>query len=302
MEKILFSEKLKVLYNTICEEGLSLPINFQIVKIKEMSDGVTGHCQLINKPGEQLYINIKIREDRICEEVISHELLHAKHLKNGYNGGISCLESNVPIERIGSSISNILEHVMIYRDQDCLNIKRDESKILKQMLDLDFAEKNDIQSTLNALAILESKIRGGETYEELIIKIKEKYPMAYTIALEIFELIDIEKLKTAFQFRRVLIRILKYLETIKLTEPQVHTIPFRKLIAVGFIPSSRQLSQSVHQVFEVENKYFNTNFIGLTSRAEEQLSFFIHPTPEDVKNLTLEDLFHKMRHVYKVRE
>ncbi|MBP1177492.1 hypothetical protein JOE49_004744 [Paenibacillus sp. PvR133] len=301
MENILFSEKLKALYNAICQEGIPLSIKFQIIKIEEMAEGVTGHCQLINKPDEELYINIKIREDRINEEVISHELLHAKCIKNGYNGGISCIESNSPIEKIGSSLSNTLEHMMVYQEQDFLNIRRNSSKILEQMLALDFSEKHDLQSILNALAIFESKVRGGENYEELAIKIQKKYPIAYTIALEIFELINIEKLKTAFQFRRELIKVLKYLETIELTESQIHTIPFTKLVAIGFIPSARQLSQSVNQIFEVTYNYFNTNYIALTSRSEEQLSFFIYPTSESVKDLTLDDLFHKMRHIYMVR-
>lgn len=301
MENILFSEKLKELYNAICEEGIPVPIKFQIIKNEEMAEGVSGHCQLINLPGEELHINIKIREDRINEEVISHELLHARYIKNGYNGGISCIDNNSPIEKVGSSLSNILEHMMIYQEQDLLNIERSSSKILEQMLALNFSEKYDVQSILNALAILESKVRGGENYEELAIKIQKKYPIAYTIALEIFELINIEKLKTAFQFRRELIKALKYLETIKLTEPQTHIIPFTKLIAIGFIPSKRQVSQTVSQIFEVKYNYLNTNYIALTSRAEEQLSFFIYPTSENVKDLTLDDLFQKMRHIYMVR-
>lgn len=167
---------------------------------EEISDGTAGHCQLIKEPSEGLFINIKIREDRITEEIVSHELLHAKYLKNGYNGGISCLESNGIIEKIGTSISNTLEHVIIYQEQESLNIKRDEGKILKQMLNIDIIEKNNMQTILNALAILESKVRGGQSYEELISKIMDKYPISYSIALEIFELIDFEKNLTLEDF------------------------------------------------------------------------------------------------------
>lgn len=303
LDEILFNDKLNDLYSDICKDGIPIPIKLQTVS-KEGGKNAAGHCQLINEPSQELYINIKIREDRITEEIVSHELLHAKHIKNGYNGGISCMESNSIIERIGESVNNILEHVMIYEEQDSLYISRDEGRIIEQMLEYgsDKMEKSNMQTILSALAILESNIRGGQSYEELISKIKDVYPTSYSIALEMFKLIDIQELKNPFQFRRSLIKILSYLETIRLTDEKVSIIPFKKLIAVGFVPSERQLSQNVDQVFDVQYNYFNSKLTGVISKAENQLSFLLVQGSNDMKKLTLDEFFSGMRYTYKVRE
>jgi hypothetical protein len=302
LNDILYTYKLKNLYHEVSKEGIPIPIQFEIVHKRELEEGSGGHCQLIKEP-RGLYIRIRIREDKINEDVISHELLHAKNIRNGYGGGIACIEPNSNIERIGTALNNILEHILIYQTQDKLQIKRSESKILQQLLDASIIERSDPQMLLIALAILECKIRGDSSFEELIVQIANKYPLAHTIAHHIYDLIDINILNTPFSFRRLLIKILKYLESVSLTDYQKKTIPFRKLIAVPFVPSKRQLMQTVSQVFELKHNYFNTGYIGILTRAEEQLSFIISPPSQiDINNLILSDFFAAMQYPYQTRD
>jgi hypothetical protein len=301
LEFILHTDTLKQLYNEVSKEGIPIPIHFEVVQNTELSVGSAGHCQLI-KEAHGMYIRIQIREDRVNEDIISHELLHAKHIRNGYYGGIACIQPNSIIERIGATLSNTLEHVLIYQTQDYLEIKRSESKILQQMLDANAIERSDLQMLLRALAILECKVRGDLGYEELIVQVSHKYPSAHTIALHIFDLIDAERLTSPFSFRRSIIKILSYLETISFTDQKTRTIPFRKMIAVSFVPSRRQLTQTVNQVFELKHNYFSTDHIGILSRAEDQLSFVITPTQIDIKNITIADFFAALQHPYQARD
>ncbi|MDQ0878985.1 hypothetical protein QFZ77_007644 [Paenibacillus sp. V4I3] len=304
LECILYTDTLKQLYNEVSNQGSPIPIIFEIVQKTELNVvGSAGHCQLIIEP-QGLHIRIKIRDDRVNEDVISHELLHAKHIRNGYSGGIACIETNSIIERIGSSLSNTLEHVLIYQTQDHLNVKRSESsKILQQMLDVTHNERSDLQMLLSALAILECKVRGDLGYDELIDQIAKKYPLAYTIALHIFELIDAEKLVNPFSFRRSIIKILSYLETISFADQKTKTIPFRKMIAVSFVPSRRQLTQTVSTVFVLKHNYFGTHYTGILSRAEDQLSFLIvMPSQKDIENLPLADFFAALQYPYQTRD
>lgn len=301
LEVILHTDTLKKLYDEISKEGIPIPIHFEVVSDTELNSGSAGNCRLINE-AQGMYIRIQIREDRVNEDVISHELLHAKHIRNGYYGGIACIEPNSIIERVGSTLSNTLEHVLIYQTQDNLKIKRSESRMLQQMLDVNANERSDLQMLLCALAILECKVRGGLDYEELIVQVAQKYPSAYAIALHIFNLIDAEKLANPFSFRRSLIKILSYLETISFADQKIKTIPFRKMIAVAFVPSRRQLTQTVDQIFEIKQNYFGTGCIGILSRAEDQLSFVINPIPVDIKSLTIENFFGAIQHPHRTRD
>jgi hypothetical protein len=56
---------------------------------------------------------------------------------------------------------------------------------------------------------------------------------------------------------------------------------------IPFVPSKRQLRQTVSQVFEIKNNYLNTGYMGIFTIAEEQLSFIISPPSQiDINNST----------------
>lgn len=280
-ERFLFNEKIKNLYSEINENGIGYPIKFEIINKNE---NAVGYCQLIK--GNETYIKINIREDRLTEEVITHELLHAKRTMQGHCSGIVSLYMDSIIEKIGESLVNSFEHYLIYKKQDELNISRDieRNSIVKQMVSAKEEENNNIlENIIDALIIVESKLYG---YKDLYLyedALSSKFRRGKEISDKIYNLILTTDISTPFKTRQALSKALKMLTEIA----NDSKISFNQLIAIGFIPSKRQLDLYMPQVFSVTNNYLNSGYTGITSNSDNQLSYLIQNPSKHITPITV---------------
>lgn len=280
-ERFLFNEKIKNLYSEINESGIGYPIKFEINKNK---NAVPGYCQLVK--GNEVYIKISIREDRITEEVITHELLHAKRTIHGNCCGIVSPYRNSIFEKIGESLLNSFEHYLIYKKQDELNITRDieRTSIVKQMVSEKKEENSNIlDNIIDALIIFESKLFG---YKDLYLHediLSSKFKMGKEISDKLYDLISTTDISTPFKTRQALSKALKMLTEIA----NDSRISFEQLIGIGFIPSKRQLDLYMSQVFSVTNNYLNSGYTGITSNSDNQLSYLIQNPSEQITSITV---------------
>jgi len=75
-----------------------------------------GMCTL-KKEGGMPYIEIKIREDRLNEDVVSHELLHAFNIKRGFGRSCANIIGDIPFGLISQLLHSVIEHQSIYKKQ-----------------------------------------------------------------------------------------------------------------------------------------------------------------------------------------
>jgi len=68
-----------------------------------------GMCTL-KKEGGMPYIEIKIREDRLNEDVVSHELLHAFNIKRGFGRSCANIIGDIPFGLISQLLHSVIEH------------------------------------------------------------------------------------------------------------------------------------------------------------------------------------------------
>ena len=252
------------------------------------------------------YIEIAIREDRLNEDVVAHELLHAFFIKKGFGQTRANNIGDIPFGRITTLLHAIIEHKKIYEMQKTIGINIIEAQKHKANTIFKGTEKEPSIITydiiINSLLLLDCIISTNE-YKELYIdrirtNFKHTYELTKILERELFS-VDISN---ARMFRTKFISGLKVCDKY-LSKHMPKSIQHFKLtenIAISFIPSEYQLQLKAEQVFTFRETL--NNFI-ILSKKDNQACYIIGK-PNDInilKNMTVEELMGRIDGLITIR-
>lgn len=265
-----------------------------------------GLCTL-KKNNNIPYIEVAIRDDRLTEDVISHELLHALFIKQGFGQSRANSIAKIPFKEITTLLHSIIEHKKIYEIQQSMGIDITESKIHKASTIFKNVEKEPPIITydivVNSLLLLECFI-GASEYKDLYVEkirtcFKHTYELAKTLERELFS-VDINDART---FRNKFITGLRVCDKY-LSKHMPKSIPHFKLtenIAISFIPSQYQLCLKAEQIFNFKE---SQNNLILISKKDNQASYIIDKLTNIVaiKNMTVEELIGRIDGLISIKK
>lgn len=304
LNDFLFTDLLKNMYNQVSYTGINLKIIFKLIDIK-MPNGVGGVCTL-KKENNMPYVEISIRKDRINEQVISHELLHALFIKMGFGSTSYNPIKDIPFREISSLLSSVIQHKKIYEMQQNMGIDLTKAKKHKAETIFKNLERESsiitYDTVVNALLLLECLIAADEYKEVYIDKVEKHFKHTYELAKMLQTEIFSEEINNAEIYREKFVRALRICDEY-LSTYMHKAIPHFKLtenISISFIPSQNQLKLKSEQVFNFKN---SINNIVIISKEDNQASYIIGKLGniEPIKQATVAELIGAIDGVMTVR-
>lgn len=289
----LFTDLLKKTYSQVCNTGINLKIIFKLINA-ENTNGVGGICAL-KKENNIPYIEIAIRKDRLQEDVISHELLHALFIKMGFGSTSYNPINDIPFREISALLSSVIQHKKIYQMQQTMGIDMTKSKEHKAKTIFKNIEQEssiiNYDTVVNALLLLECLVAADE-YEEIYLdKVDKHFKHTYELAKKLNAEIFSEDINKAEIYRQ------KYISALRICDEYLSTympniIPhykFTENISISFIPAQYQLKLKCEQVFDFKESIYNTIIM---SKEDNQACYIIGKlgNMDSIKQATVEQL------------
>jgi hypothetical protein len=302
---IQLSEKSEEIIESIKSLRPDVTISIESKEGLELSNGSLGEHKIDDNTDHS---SIIIDSEHIGNEaVISHELLHCYMYVAGYPKLRVMNFDNDIVAFNATNIENVLAHKIIQKKQDQYMIDTDEfNKNFVLSLGKNVGEEpDDFEKQFKfSFKILDAKIRceGLEILYEDELSIK--FPVSFSIASQLYNAIKDYDFIDPYGYRRAMIRMMRTCE--KLLQENRIAIRFNELISTEFIPSKRQLSLLVDQVFDVKTFDLDkSESCILISKAENQASYFLHLkndfAVDNLRRMSVEALLDRINPRYIVR-
>lgn len=264
-----------------------------------------GLCTL-KKDGNIPYIEIKIRENRLSEDVVSHELLHALFIKKGFGNVSFNTIGDIPFQQIGVLLHSIIEHKKIYEIQKEMGIdivqaqKHKAISIFNNVKNEGTVIAYDI--IVNSLLLLDCFI-GANEYKDLFEeRVKTYFSRTYELAKLLEKELFSEDINNAEVYRKKFIKGLRICDEY-LSKYMTKSIPHFKLtenISISYIPSEFQLLLKAEQVFTFKE---TKNSLIIISKKDNQASYILDKSTniETLKAMTVEELVGRIDGLVTIR-
>ncbi len=219
-------------------------------------------------------------KDFLDDVNISHELLHCEMFLQGYPSIILLFPRDHRISLFSEEVNNYLQHRIIYEEQQRLGI--DTSRYKKAFAESisNFRETGTIETYLkNSLSVLNAELICGE-YRSIYQDVAAQYfPNTYELGKRLYNAAMTADYKSAFEFRKANIRVFMELDSI-FDENGVSPLHFHNNVALGLVPSKRQLDLHLSQLFVLKKNVFwyyknGTKVSILLSIADGQACYYI---------------------------
>ena len=302
---ILLSKKSEEILENIKSLRPDIKVSIEPRKGLEAINGSLGEHKIDDNTNHS---SIIIDSEHIGNEaVISHELLHCYMYVAGYPKLRVMNSDNDIVAFNATNIENVLAHKIIQKKQDEYMIDTDEFNknfVLNLGKNVD-EEPDDFEKQFKfSFKILDAKIRcnGLEVLYEDELSIK--FPVSFSIASQLYNAIKDYDFIDPYSYRRAMIKMMRTCE--KLLQENRIAIRFNELISTEFIPSKRQLTLLVDQVFDVKTfDIEKSQSCILISKAENQTSYFLHFENDfdvdNLKRMSVEALLNRINPRYVMR-
>jgi len=303
-----FSPKLQKLYDDVGNCNKNLNIEISVVEDIEI-DGALGSHKIDDETGNSL---ICIKKDCVNDYVISHELLHCYFYRLGYPKTRTLSQPNSCVSYFTGNLENVLMHKLIYEEQSKRGFDTSTyARIMAEEIGENVTEEsNSFELQIkNSFTIVDAEFRCKDFRDLYLDRIKDKFPKGYSFANRIHSAITNSDYKTPFEYRRAMVRGLKEID-IMLKENGLPNENLNLNIAIGIVPSKRQLDLFLYQIFDVkeieiaiDNSKERT--YALISKSDNQSSYFLGVKSmkelEDILNLTFKGFYDYVHDIHAIR-
>jgi len=304
--RIQLTDKAKQILESIYYNRPEIKINYQIDDKLEKQTGALGQHEIDDKTGDSIII---IDAKHITEQVITHELLHCYMYSAKYPKLRVLNFENDIINFVATHVENVIAHKIIQRKQDLLGIDTEDfnKKFAYSLGENITYEPNEFERQFKfSFKILDAEIRCKNIECNYKNAIMNKFPTSYGIFTQIYTEIINYDFYTPFEYRRAMIKILRVCENILFNNG--FKIEFNRAIATEFVPSKRQLTLRVDQIFDFKpsiNEFNDEKGYVLMSKSENQACYFINKVNTEEKERlakkTLISFFDDLNIKYSVR-
>lgn len=248
---MLFTDKLNKIYDEVINAGHKLEVHMEVAKVSELE--YPGICNYIIT-NEKPYIKVKIREDRIDEDIVSHELLHALNIQNGYGQTRTAIDHFMMDELLALFISALAHHNIYKRQIEMgINIEENIRNKITVLCEGESSEGEHIHyGTICCAIAIADCLLAGNHFLEYMGEVRKHYPKAMEFAIYLKDNLLNQDINNHIIFRKQFLKGLKLFDDyLKMNMPsKMRYIELKENMSISYMPSIAQLKQKTDQVFD----------------------------------------------------
>lgn len=311
-----FSVELQHLYKETLElfSGIEITVKHSLVGL----DYNDGESAIGSQDIKNDVVKINIHQDYINEYVLSHELLHAYLVGNGYPTHHMLGEESDEVKKllhVQQSLYNTVIHKVILEEQTNrgFDIQSEVDDQIINLTQFDISERGENYKAdpFLLLRIFDFLVLYNSRRDEFEEVFKKKLPREFFYAEALANICNHTTYDNPFRTRKVLVKIFKEFDSI-LVELNLEPLNLNKWILIGFVPGYNQLQRQVRSTFDVEeykvefkDSSRNVDVIRLISKVDGQFSHYCfanyYNNLEELLDLPLQEFYQRHNIKYTLR-